>query len=88
MLKEKVVDHIDYGIDLEHVKRSKLVVKWLKACRWVRLMLGYAYGICKLCKPAVLSIYQKLTSYRKNGKALKSKYSGWTVFQFFSKIFY
>jgi hypothetical protein len=27
MLKEKVVDHIDYGIDLEHVKRSKLVVK-------------------------------------------------------------
>jgi integrase len=26
MLKEKVVDHIDYGIDLEHLKRSKFVV--------------------------------------------------------------
>jgi integrase len=27
MLKEKVVDHIDYGIDLEHLKRSKHIVK-------------------------------------------------------------
>jgi hypothetical protein len=27
MLKEKVVDHVDYRIDLEHLKGSKHIVK-------------------------------------------------------------